>query len=81
MPVLLVLQPTQKAPYYPPLLSALERLKGERVLKSAWIFEQATAAMVSKIVEIHLPISDGYLLMEGSEIERRTAGKRLVVLQ
>lgn len=73
--VLLVLQPTQKAPYYPPLLSALERLKGERILKTAWIFEHATAGQVAAAVRVYLPNSDGFVIVEGSEIERRSALK------
>lgn len=75
MPVLLVLQPTQKKPYYPPLLSAIERLQGERVLNNAWLFEHATTHQVSQAVGIYLPNSDGYLIVEGSEIERRSALK------
>lgn len=75
MPVLLVIQPTQKKPYYPPLLSAIERLKGERVLASAWLFEHANAEQVAQAVRIYLPNSDGFLIVEGSEIERRSALK------
>jgi hypothetical protein len=75
MPVLLVLQPTQKKPYYPPLLSAIQRLQGERILKTAWMFEHATAHQVSQAVGIYLPNSDGFVIFEGSEIERRTAFK------
>ena len=75
MPVLLVLQATQKAPYYPPLLSAIQRLQGERILKTAWLFEGVTAEQVAQAVAIYLPNSDGFVIFEGSEIERRSAFK------
>jgi hypothetical protein len=75
MPVLLVLQTTQKAPYYPPLLSAIERLQGERILKSAWVFEHATKDQVCQALRVYLPNSDGYVVAEVSEMEKRPALK------
>jgi hypothetical protein len=75
MPVLLVLQTTQKAPYYPPLLSAIERLQGERILKSAWVFDHATQEQVAQAVRIYLPNSDGYVVAEVSIMEQRPVFK------
>lgn len=75
MPVLLVLQTTQKRPYYHPLKSAMERLGAKRVLKSAWLFDNATLGQVMQAVNIHLPNSDGYVVAEVSEMEQREVFK------
>lgn len=61
--------------FYASPCPALERLKGERILTSAWLFEHATAEQVAQAVRIYLPNSDGFLIVEGSEIERRSAFK------
>jgi hypothetical protein len=75
MPVLLVLQTTQKAPYYPPFKSAIDRLGATRILKAAWRFDNATLGQVLQAVNIHLPNSDGYVVAEVSEMERRPVFK------
>jgi hypothetical protein len=75
MPVLLVLQTTQKPPYYPPLLSAIERLQGERFLRSAWLFDHATKEQVCQALRVYLPNSDGYVVADVSEMEKRPVFK------
>jgi hypothetical protein len=76
MPVLLVLQTTMKAPYYPPFKSAIQRLGATRILKTAWRFDHATKDQVCQAVRIYLPISDGYLVTEFDEVEYRSADVR-----
>jgi hypothetical protein len=75
MPVLLVLQTTQKAPYYPPFKSAIDRLGAKRILKSAWLFDHATQEQVAQAVRIYLPNSDGYVVAEVSIMEQRPVFK------
>jgi hypothetical protein len=76
MPVLLVLQTTQKAPYYPPFKSAIDRLGAKRILKTAWRFDQATKDQVAAAVRVYLPISDGYLITDVEDLEYRPADVR-----
>jgi hypothetical protein len=77
MPVLLVLQTTQKAPYYPPFKSAIERLGAIRILKTAWRFDQATKDQVYAAIRVYLPINDGYLVAEVEGVEHRSADVRI----
>jgi hypothetical protein len=73
MPVILVLQTTQRPPYYPPFKSAIDRLGATRILKTAWRFDYATKEQVCAAIRVYLPISDGYFVAEMSEPEYRAA--------
>lgn len=77
MPVLLVLETTQKAPYYPPFKSAIDRLGATRILKTAWRFDDVTKDQVAAAVRVYLPISDGYILTEVEEVDYRPADMRM----
>jgi hypothetical protein len=76
MPVLLVLHTTQKAPYYPPFKSAIDRLGAKRILKTAWRFDDVTKDQVAAAVRVYLPISDGYLIADVEDLEYRPADVR-----
>lgn len=76
MSVLLILECREAAPQYAPLISALERTGAQQLLRSAWLFPEASVEAVERMLSMYLPVSDGFVLtvLAGGHLSRPARG-------